>query len=99
ALLFSFISYSQSGTFTVSGKVLEQSSGAPLEFATVSLTKTGTDELVNGGITDFDGNFALSVPGGTYDIKIEFISFKSITLSGRPVTEDIELAPVSLEMD
>lgn len=99
ALLFSFLSYSQSGTFTVSGKVLEKSTGAPLEFATVSLTKTGTDELVNGGITDFDGNFALSVPGGTYDIKIEFISFKPITLSGRPVTEDLELAPVSLEMD
>src|SRR5690606_15630588 len=65
----------------------------------VSLTKTGTDELVKGGITDVDGNFALSVPGGTYDIKIEFISFKSITLSGRPVTEDLELAPVSLERD
>src|SRR5690606_12143802 len=99
ALLFSLISYSQSGNFTVSGKVIEKGSGVPLEFATVSFTKTGTNDLVNGGITDLDGNFALNVPGGTYDIKIEFISFKSVTLSGRVVSDDVQLTPVSLEID
>lgn len=99
AFLISSISFSQSGNFTVSGKVLEKSTGVPLEFATVSLTKSGTSELVNGGITDLDGNFALNVPRGTYDIKFEFISFNSVTLSNRNITENTQLPPVNLEMD
>lgn len=99
ALTFSFISYSQSGNFTISGKVLDKSSGAPLEFATVSITRSGTTDLVNGGITDLDGNYSLNVPLGTYDIKFEYISFESVTLSNRSINQNTQLPPVSLEMD
>ena len=99
ALTFSFNSFSQSGNFSVSGKVLEKSTGAPLEFATVSITRSGTTDLVNGGITDMDGNFSLNVPAGTYDIKFEFISFESVTLSNRTISQNTQLPPVSLEMD
>jgi hypothetical protein len=99
AFLSTTILFSQSGNNTVSGKVLDKSSGTPLEFATVSLTNSETAQLVNGGITDLDGNFALRVPSGIYDIKIEYISFKPITLSKRSITNDTQLPPISLEVD
>jgi hypothetical protein len=99
ALLTTPFLFSQSGNLTVSGKVLDKSSGTPLEFATVSLTDSETSQLVNGGITDLDGNFALRVPSGTYDIKFEYISYKSVTLSNRNITGDNQLPPVTLEVD
>lgn len=98
-LTFCFNSFSQPGRITVSGKVLEKSTGVPLEFATVSITRSGTSELVNGGITDLEGNFALNVSPGTYDIKFEFISFESVTLSNKTISQNTQLPPVSLEMD
>lgn len=99
ALLSTTILFSQSGNLTVSGKVLDKSSGAPLEFATVSLTNSATSELVNGGITDLDGTFALRVPAETYDIKIEFISYKAVVLNNRNISSNTQLNPITLEID
>ncbi len=98
--LFSFtLVFSQTETITITGKVIDKSSGTPLEFATVSLSDSETAQLVNGGITDLDGNYELRVPSGTYDIKFEFISFKSVTLNNRALSSNIQLPPVSLETD
>lgn len=99
ALSFSFIAFSQSGNFTVSGKVLDKDTGSPLEFATISITQSGTTDLVNGTITDLDGNYTLNVPAGTYDIKFEYISFQSYTITNRTIDQNTQLASVSLEMD
>ncbi len=99
ALLSFTILFSQSETITITGKVIDKSNGAPLEFATVSLSDAETSQLVNGGITDFDGNFELRVPPGTYDIKFEFISFKSVTLSNQAFTRNTQIPSVTLEMD
>lgn len=99
ALFLSPYLFSQTNNFTVSGKVLDKASGSPLEFATVSLTNSESLELVNGGITDLDGNYALRVPPGTYNIKFEFISYKPITLSNRNIASDTQLPPISLEAD
>lgn len=94
----SFI-YSQSGNYIVSGRVIDKTSGQPLEFATVSLVESGTQKLVNGGITDLEGNYNLDVPSGTYDIKFEFISYETITLRNKNVTSNTELNPVRLDID
>lgn len=96
-LLSSNFIFSQS--YTVSGKVIEESSNQPLEYATVSFVESGTSEVVNGGITDLDGNFGLEVPEGTYDIKFEFISYESKFIRNRTINSDTKLAPIALSYD
>ncbi|WP_114490846.1 TonB-dependent receptor domain-containing protein [Candidatus Ulvibacter alkanivorans] len=84
--------------FEVSGKVIEEGSGTPLEYATVSFTNAN-NTVVNGGITDLDGNYSIEVPEGVYSIKFEFISYKSKTLTQQRVNKDISIPTVSLALD
>lgn len=98
--IFSFsLVFSQSESLKISGKVLDKSSGSPLEFATVSIVNSSDKQLVNGGVTDLDGNYQLTVSQGTYDIKFEFISYKPIVLNNQTISKNTELPPVSLEID
>lgn len=98
--LFSFsLVFSQSESLKISGKVLDKSSGSPLEFATVSIVNSSDKQLVNGGVTDLDGNYQLTVSPGTYDIKYEFISYKSLILNNQTISKNTELPSVSLEID
>lgn len=50
-LFFSFIpnSFSQSETYTISGKVIDDDLGVPLEYATVSITKPNDPDFIDGG--------------------------------------------------
>lgn len=98
--LFTFtFSFSQDREFQVSGSIIEKSSGLPLEFATISFTKSGTSEIVTGGVTDFDGNFKIDVPEGTYDIQFEYISYETIVLKNRVIDKNTTLSPVELNFN
>ncbi|PIX10400.1 MAG: TonB-dependent receptor, partial [Flavobacteriaceae bacterium CG_4_8_14_3_um_filter_34_10] len=96
--IFSF-TFTFAQNYTVSGKIIEKSSGLPLEYATVSFTKSETSELVTGGITDLDGKFSMDLPEGKYDIKYEFISYKSVVLKSQNITKNTQIPAVSLEFD
>lgn len=103
ALVFLFLSvtlfsYSQSSV-TISGKIIDKSSGEPLEFATVAFIKSGTTEIVTGGITDFDGYYAISVPAGTYDIRYEYISYETHVIQNQNITENRNMPPVVMDLD
>lgn len=68
------------------GQVIDSDSGSPLDYATVSLFRSG-GELVTGTITESDGTFLLEAVPGTYSIKVEFLAYQPLTIS------DIVLAP------
>lgn len=100
-LLFTSLLLAQSPSakdVTVSGKVTEVGSNAPLEYATVSFI-TPAGKVVTGGITDLDGNYAIEVPAGTYTVKYEFISYKSKEVPNQNLTKSTTLPPVSLAVD
>jgi outer membrane receptor protein involved in Fe transport len=84
---------------TITGKVLDKLSNEPLEYATIAFFSKQENKIVTGGITDPNGNFSIPVPAGTYDISIEFISFKKITLANRNLTASQNLGTFSLEED
>lgn len=74
----------------VSGTVTESATGEPVVGA--SIIEDGTS---NGTVTDFDGNFALSVSDGA-QLTVSFVGFKSQTLPAQAVmhvtlSEDSEL--------
>ena len=89
-LFCSFLNYSQQSQnkvkFKVEGKVVEKSTNLPLEYATITLVNSKNPKAIFGGITDSKGEFNVDVVEGTYNIKIEFISFKPIEIKDKSIT-------------
>lgn len=103
-LLISFTAVAQRATkgiaskITLTGKVLETNSKQPLEYATLVLTNTNTKQII-GGVTDANGSFSIDASSGTYDIKVEFIGFKTKSLGNHILTENKSLGTILLSED
>jgi outer membrane receptor for ferrienterochelin and colicins len=81
----------------ITGKIIEKSTSLPLEYATITFRKPNATQAVSGGITDSKGNFSIEINPGTYDIKYEFISFKSIEVKNQTLNLNKNLGTVFLE--
>ena len=68
------------GGIVLKGKVMDESSGQALEFATVSLYKQRDSSLVNGTVTDIDGNFMMKSRPGKFFATIEFLAYSKKTI-------------------
>jgi len=97
-LLSSLFSYGQKD-ITISGKVLETDTNIPLEYATITFKTTTDNSIVTGGITDTEGKFSIEVPAGTYNIYIEYISYKTKEYLNKTLNNSINLGTVSLALD
>ncbi|WP_311195929.1 carboxypeptidase-like regulatory domain-containing protein [Antarcticibacterium sp. 1MA-6-2] len=89
-------SYAQTPEYTISGKVIDDEMGVPLEYATIAITKPNDPDFITGGVTDLEGNFSISVPAGTYNIAVEFISFETKNFNNREVNSNINLGTIVL---
>jgi len=101
SLLIFFISgsysgYSQSKQFTISGKVLDDALNVPLEYATIAITRPDDPNFLDGGVTNIDGEFAIKVPPGVYNITIEFISYTPKSFKNKAVESDLDLGTIKL---
>ena len=83
----------------LSGKVVQKSNHSALEFATVTLINTESQELITGTTTDEAGLFSLKISSGTYDIKVEFLSFKTLVFENQNISADLEMSLIELEPD
>mgnify|MGYP000259413498 FL=1 len=83
---------------TISGKVVDANTNQPLEYATIVLTSLKTKK-VSGGITDEKGNFNIKTPKGSYDISVEFISFKTVKLPTQNLSENKNFGSIKLSED
>ncbi len=62
----------------LTGTVIDESNDKSLEFATVAVLYAGNDSLMNGGLSDKKGKFAIDkLRPGRYKIKIDFIGYES----------------------
>lgn len=66
----------------IRGTVFENQTGETLPGVTVYV-----EELTLGTISDFDGMFSLEVPAGTYNLRLSFISYQTLNVTGIKVTE------------
>ncbi|WP_438966698.1 TonB-dependent receptor domain-containing protein [Flavobacterium sp.] len=99
---FLFLSYSTftlAQKVTISGKILEKTTNVPLEYATVILQNTKDTSILAGGVTDLDGNFKFEVAKGTYNIRYEYISFKTVSVANKVINANLNLGTVFLEED
>ncbi|GAA6767276.1 outer membrane beta-barrel family protein [Flavobacterium sp. CGRL1] len=102
--LTGFYNYAQQGPpaknkVKVTGKVFEKVTKQPLEYATISIMAPNDTKVIAGGITNPKGEFEVAVAPGTYDIKVEFISFKSTEIKQKSIQDDTNLGVVNLSED
>ena len=85
--------------FSVSGKVIDKETNQPLEYATITLKNNRRPDLIQGGITDANGNFKIESFPGRYTILIEYISFEPNTQEEVLIRSNLDLGTVALEID
>lgn len=83
----------------VSGKLVDKASGSPLEFATVSFISNDKTVLAQGGVTDLDGNYDIPIKPGTYTVRFEYITFKTVEKLNQVITSDTNFGTLSLTLD
>lgn len=92
----------QGVTGSVSGMVKDEISGAPVDFAAVSIYKQGSEVATKNFMTDIEGSFVFTeLAFGIYSIKISFIGYKPKLVEGIIINEqrpnesllDIKLTP------
>lgn len=99
ATTFSFSQYNpETKQVSITGTILEKGTNLPLEYATVVFEDTKTKQLT-GGVTDFDGNFKFTVKSGSYNIRFEFISFKTVSLNNQNIDANKDFGTIYLEPD
>ncbi len=75
------------GPIEITGRVLEQGTNVPLEYATLVLQSVSDPTKVTGGITDIDGNFSVETEPGNYNVSIEYIGYKTINKPNQSLTK------------
>lgn len=90
-LLFYASSFAQSGTYTITGKVIDGLTRAPMQAASVFAQNT-----TMGTATGTNGDFTLSLPNGGYDLIVTFTGYE--TVSRRITTADAGNKDIVIEI-
>ncbi len=104
SLFISFTIFAQSPPDTeekaivITGTVIDQDNGQPLEYATLVLQSIANPDKVTGGITDIDGKFAVETAPGDYNASIEYIGYKTYRASQKTFQESTDLGTISLSI-
>ena len=96
---FTFAQRAEIKEVKISGNVIDKETKLPLEYATIAFFNKNQNKIVTGGITNAKGDFNIPVPTGTYDITIEYISFKTITIPNKIISKNENLGVFSLEIN
>jgi outer membrane receptor for ferrienterochelin and colicins len=97
--LLGFAQKPESKKIKITGSVIEKTSKQPLEYATITFFLPNNPKAIAGGITNNKGEFDVDVNAGTYDIKIEFISFQATEIKQKTLIENTSLGIVALTED
>lgn len=96
---FGFAQKPEGKEVKVTGTVIDKETKQPLEYATIAFFSKLQNKIITGGITDTKGNFSIPVLTGIYDITIEYISFKTITIPNKNILKNENLGRFSLEIN
>ncbi len=83
----------------ISGQVIDKDNGYPLEYATVSFWSVKENTLVDGCITDQSGKFEIKLKDDTYNIVVEYISYKTYRLNNQIIDSDQDFGVITMEID
>lgn len=100
--LFSISLFSQrpdAKKITITGKIFEKGTTLPLEYATVVFQEIQNPEKLYGSVTDMNGNFNFEVTSGNYNVRFEYISFKTVEYKNKTYNTDTNFGTIYLEAD
>lgn len=83
----------------ITGTVLDEETDQPLEYATLVLQSVRNPERITGGITDANGKFDVETLPGRYNVRIEFLSYRTYQLSEQTFRSSTDLGTVKLALD
>ncbi|MFY0602697.1 MAG: TonB-dependent receptor [Flavobacteriaceae bacterium] len=84
----------------ITGKVIDQSTSRPIEFATVGLIDKTTLKLITGTVTDANGNFSIIAKTINVSIQISFIGYTTFTIKDFAVANNsVNLKTIQLKED
>ena len=89
----------QANPITISGIVLDQETNEPLEYATLVLQSVRNPDHITGGITDETGKFSVETRPGKYNVRIEYITFKTFELPEQVFRQSTDLGTIKLSLD
>ncbi|MCE2616790.1 TonB-dependent receptor [Phocaeicola oris] len=76
-LIATINAFAQSNQVTVVGKVVEKDTNEPIIQATVQLLSPKDSSMINGNVTDANGNFAVHAKPGKYILKVSYVGYLS----------------------
>ena len=86
-LATSLLVFSQTGSGTLKGKIIDKLTKEPISFANVVVEIGGVQ--VGGTTSDFDGNFTIKpIPPGKIDLKASFVGYRPFMTRGIYVSPD-----------
>ena len=87
-------------TVKLSGTIVDSETNTPLEFATLIIEDNNNSNYISGGISNKNGKFSIDgIPHGNYNIKIEYISYKTYYLKNITLTKSKNLGQIMLSLD
>ncbi len=89
----------QAAEIYVKGTVVEAKTNQPLEYASITLVSTTNPSYVTGDMTDASGQFNIPILPDTYEIKIEFLGYQTLTISNKEITSSMSLGMIKVESD
>ncbi|MDH3699230.1 MAG: TonB-dependent receptor [Flavobacteriaceae bacterium] len=83
----------------ITGTVLDADTGQPLEYATLILQSLRNPDRVTGGLTDSEGKFNVSAPPGRYNVRVEYLSYKTYSQEAQTFRAATDLGTIRLSID
>ncbi len=72
----------------ITGSVVDSLTGQPVGFATVSIRRAGKEKIINGSLSENDGDFSFTeITPGKYDIEVSFLGYTTKTIENIETTK------------
>lgn len=83
----------------VKGTVVEKTTNTPLEYASITIESTSNPNNITGDMTDASGNFNIPVTPDTYQIRIEYLGYKTFIIDAKEINTSLSLGLLKVESD
>ena len=93
--LFAFSCFITNAQTKITGKIIEQETQKPLEFAEIALQSTDSPNLI-GAITNYEGSFKIEAPIGKYNLQVIYVGQVLLEKELVVTTENIDLGNMKI---
>ncbi|MEM6318980.1 MAG: outer membrane beta-barrel family protein [Bacteroidota bacterium] len=94
------VAFGQKNEMTITGKVIENASQQPVEFATIMIGDPETKKAITGTTTDLDGNFEVTTKATNFYVEISFIGYAAKQINDfTPQNGKVNLGTITLFSD